>query len=239
MLRISLFTLYFIFLFINFGNTQTPTANDLLQKSIRYHDPNNLWLGWQGEFAVELEMADLPTRVSRIDIDNAKGEFYLITEEDGHLIERGFRAGECITLIDRKVPDSKAISQKYKLNCERAEMYRDYYTYLYGLPMKLRDKGTILSEKVESVNWKGNNYWRLKVNYEEAVGKDTWYFYFDKNNYALKAYQFYHNESANDGEYILLKGEVLLNGIRLPKDRTWYYNTDDKLLGTDYLKVQN
>lgn len=65
--------------------------------------------------------------------------------------------------------------------------------------------------------------------------KDTWYFYFDPDTYAMEVYQFYHDESKNDGEYILLKGITEINSIKMPKVRSWYYNKDDKYLGTDTL----
>ena len=48
-------------------------------------------------------------------------------------------------------------------------------------------------------------------------------------------YRFYHDESANDGEYILLEGETTDGTVRLPKSRTWYTHKDDRLLGTDVL----
>jgi len=48
-------------------------------------------------------------------------------------------------------------------------------------------------------------------------------------------YRFYHDESANDGEYILLEGETTDGSVRLPKRRTWYTHKDDRLLGTDVL----
>ncbi len=215
---------------------QTPTPTALLDKSITYHDPNNQWTTWQAEFMVELEMKDRPNRISRVNIDNQEGNFYLIVQRDGHTIERGFRYGECQLLFDRKEPTDKEAIKKYQLNCERNQMYRNYYTYLYGLPMKLKDKGTQL-DKVEAVSFQGEDYWRLRVTYDADVGSDIWYFYFDQVTYALEAYQFYHDETKNDGEYILLNGEATISGIRIPKDRTWYMNQDDKLLGTDFLKV--
>jgi len=67
------------------------------------------------------------------------------------------------------------------------------------------------------------------------VGKDIWYFYFDKKTVALIGYRFYHDESKNDGEYITLDGEEIIQGIRIPKNRKWYYNKDDKFLGADFL----
>jgi predicted membrane-bound dolichyl-phosphate-mannose-protein mannosyltransferase len=114
-------------------------------------------------------------------------------------------------------------------------MYKDYFTYLYGLPMKLRDPGTLIDPKVVQKTKNGTDYWVLKVTYEPEVGSDTWYFYFDQSSYALKQYQFFHEESKNDGEYIILEDEINIAGIKMPKNRSWYYNSDDTFLGKDIL----
>ena len=75
----------------------------------------------------------------------------------------------------------------------------------------------------------------MKVTYKKEVGNDIWYFYFDPSTYAMEVYQFFHDESKNDGEYILLSGMETINGIKMPKNRAWYYNKDDKYLATDVL----
>ncbi len=75
----------------------------------------------------------------------------------------------------------------------------------------------------------------LKVIYDENVGNGVWYFYFDPEDYNLEVYQFSHDESKNDGEYILLSDEETINGIKMPKVRTWFMNKDNKYLRTDIL----
>ena len=51
----------------------------------------------------------------------------------------------------------------------------------------------------------------------------------------MEVYQFYHEESKNDGEYILLDGLEEIEGIKMPKTRAWYTNKEEKYLGTDTL----
>ena len=103
--------------------------------------------------------------------------------------------------------------------------------------MKLKDPGTQLSPKVEEVVFKGNNYLKLKVTYDEAVGSDVWFFYFNPTTYAMEIYQFFKGDpdgaGKDTGEYILLSEESTVHGIKMPKVRAWYYNKDDKYLGTD------
>jgi hypothetical protein len=69
-----------------------------------------------------------------------------------------------------------AQKKKFGLNSKRANLYKNYYTYLYGLPMKLKDKGTIIHQKVEKRSFKGKDYLVLKASYQKDVGKDTWFF---------------------------------------------------------------
>jgi hypothetical protein len=52
----------------------------------------------------------------------------------------------------------------------------------------------------------------------------------------MVGYRFYHDEAKNDGEYIVLADMVIEQGLRIPRNRSWFTNAEDKLLGTDYLK---
>jgi hypothetical protein len=119
-------------------------------------------------------------------------------------------------------------------------MYKNYYTYLYGLPMKLKDPGTNIDPVIETKSFKEKEYLVLKASYDKEVGTDVWFFYFDPETYAMEIYQFYKTDENGEmlpdsGEYILLTEETLVSGIKMPKVRAWYYNKDDKYLGTDVL----
>ncbi len=101
--------------------------------------------------------------------------------------------------------------------------------------MMLMNEGKFVDSKVQRKVFKGKEYLVVKVNYDEEVGKDTWYFYFDPKSFAMEVYQFFHDESKNDGEYILLSGMEVINGVKMPKTRKWYYNKDNTYLGVDIL----
>lgn len=107
--------------------------------------------------------------------------------------------------------------------------------------MKLQDEGTNISEKVALKTFKGKDYLVLKVTYDETVGNDVWYFYFNPETYALEVYQFFKtdeqgNVKTESGEYIMLSKTETINQIKIPKVRAWYYNKDDSYLATDILK---
>jgi hypothetical protein len=215
---------------------QDLSPGQILDKSISYHDPNGVWGSFEGSFIVRMDTPERPPRLSEITMDQNEARFRLHVQQGDDEKTYELNGQQCTLHLNGKEDFSEADAKTHRLTCESAKMYRDYYSYLYGLPMKLRDPGTRISPEVEKRTFQGKEYWVLEVNYDPEVGKDLWYFYFDPESFAMEAYQFYHDKAKNDGEYIMLEGEFLLNQMRLPKTRHWYTNREAKHLGTDILQ---
>jgi hypothetical protein len=229
----------FTFLFATFSVlvvAQQLSSLEILDRSIKYHDPMGNWENFRDTLFIVQTTPERPESYRKIFIDKRAGTF-------GYSIERGQDVVNCYLTAETceytwngqtNIPDTIVTQQR--LTRERAEMYRDYYLYLYGLPMKLKDKGTILHESYDDYDFYGRESYRLKVTYQADVGEDTWYFYIDRKTFALVAYQFFHDESKFDGEYILLEKEKTIQGIKMPQNRSWYTNKEKKLLGVDKLR---
>ncbi|WP_298424100.1 DUF6503 family protein [uncultured Kordia sp.] len=231
----SFFT-YILLLFTAFSYGQELTGQQLLEKAIQYHDPNGNWKTFNGTLNVTMETPKNPDRVSVIKINLPEEYFYVKATSDKKTTEYTVEKSDCKIVFNGERDLSNEELKENKLSCKRANLYKNYYTYLYGLPMKLKDNGTIIDPKVIKKTFKGKEYLVLKVTYKESIGKDTWYFYFNPKTYAMEVYQFFKDESKNDGEYILLTEEATINDIKMPKKRAWYYNKDNGYLGTDILK---
>lgn len=211
------------------------TAEQLLDRSIAFHDPDGKWEDSKMTLVVDMEMPNRPVRSSQIIINNEKGTFELSMVNRGRYLQwKVDGLDSCEVKVDFREPTT-AQADSLGLNSDRARRWRNYYSYLYGLPMKLKDEGTNIMEGVTSTTFEGKDVLAIKVMYDEAVGSDTWYFYFHPSTYAMVGYRFYHDESKNDGEYIVLEGMSIQKGLRIPKDRAWYTNGDKRLLGTDML----
>ena len=234
---------YLVFTFLLFTNTllfsQDITAKQLLDKTIAYHDPNNTWSSFNSEFTVVMTTPNNSERTSKISINLPKEYFGVTATRDSVTTTYTINKGICEMRYNGKVLDSIQAKEK-NLSCDRAKLYKNYYTYLYGLPMKLKDPGTNLHNTIEKKFFKGKDYLVLKVTYDDSVGSDVWYFYFNPISYAMEIYQFFKTDEngkakPDSGEYILLTEEAKVNHIKMPKIRAWYYNKDDKFLGTDTL----
>ncbi len=235
----KIFLAFISFCFFSVGIAQNITTEQLLENSINYHDPEGKWNSFNDSFTLELTTPNAPIRKSEITID-IKAEFFEVkATRDSVTTTYTVDKGKCRMAFNGRELDSLEASEK-NMSCDRASLYKNYYTYLYGLPMKLEDPGTNISESVQKKTFKGKDYLVLKVTYDEAVGSDMWFFYFDPETYAMEIYQFFRtdeqgNKKPDTGEYILLTEEATINGIKMPRVRAWYYNKDDKYLGTDTL----
>lgn len=218
---------------------QEITGTQLLEHAIAYHDPENNWSSFKGKMLIEMENPKSSPRSTVIEMKLPNNYFKSTVKKDNYTIESELDNGECTLKLNGSTSIFPKIKDSLNISCDRAKMMKNYYTYLYGLPMKLKDPGTIINNNVVKKTFKGKEYLVLKATYEKEVGKDTWYFYFDPKTYAMEVYQFFHDESKNDGEYILLSEMITVNGIKIPKVRAWYYNKGDVYLATDNLRKAN
>lgn len=214
---------------------QLPTAMEILNKSIAYHDPQNNWSKFRGSLSFyQINPASSIQKQRIIRLDNLN-DYFEFTEIGNDTISRTLENNHCRHSINGNDNIDKDILFMRGLTCDRTKMYRDYYTYLYGLPMKLKDPGTIIDSRVQEIQYNGIQCLTFRVKYEAEVGKDTWDFFFDPKSYALVGYRFYHDVSKNDGEYIHLYDLANINGILFPKNRYWYTNQNNQFLGADIL----
>ena len=164
---------YLVFTFLLFTHTllfsQDVTAKQLLDKTIAYHDPNNTWSTFNGEFTVVMTTPNNSDRKSKINIDLPKELFSVTAKRDSVTTTYTINKGICEMRYNGKLLDSIQAKEK-NLSCDRAQLYKNYYTYLYGLPMKLKDPGTNLIDTVDKKTFKGKDYLVLKVTYDEGVG---------------------------------------------------------------------
>ncbi|MFC4722593.1 DUF6503 family protein [Geojedonia litorea] len=233
-------SIFFCLAFTLFSFGQSITGPELLKKAIAYHDPNGNWTKFNDSFTVTMTSPKTSKRVSSISINLPRSYFRVNAVKDDVSTEYIINKGQCTIRLNGKTDLTDEDLKTHNLSCDRANLYKNYYTYLYGLPMKLKDQGTIVDPLVELKKFKGTSYLRLQVTYDKAVGTDVWYFYFNPKTYALEVYQFYKTDEnglikADSGEYILLSEIEIIKDIKIPKVRAWYYNKDNVYLGTDTL----
>ncbi|MCY3600085.1 MAG: DUF6503 family protein [Gemmatimonadetes bacterium] len=220
--------------------TDLTPAQELVARSVAFHDPDGVWgsrsisMSWVGtdgeggeRVAVDLEFgAD-------------ERDFALAGRYRGSAIEYETTADGWSASVDgvaqADLPD--ADRERMRLHREDGMFWRSYYGFLAGLPMKISDPGSHLDHDVIETAFMDREVHAVRVTYDPDTGGDTWYFYFDPATAQLVGCRFYHEESANDGEYITFEGLTGDSGLRLPRLRGWYVNADGRHLGTDEVRT--
>lgn len=211
-----------------------PDGQTLLNRTIDFHDPKQQWPQFNKTLDITLEMPDKPDRQSRVTINLPRNYFGLTEQRDSTIIKRTLTDQGCTFSINGEDDLPEAKVREFRGDCERTNMLKNYYTFLYGLPMKLKDPGTIIHPEVKKDTFQGREYLVLEVSYEPETGQDTWLFYINPETYAMEAYQFFHDLKRREGEFILLEGIEQAEGMKIPKNRSWYTN-EGQYLGTDKL----
>lgn len=232
-----IFNIAYIFIFFAFFSNESPTGKDILQRSVEFHDPNNNWKNLQAHLEFIETRPNAEDRHTSIDIDNKHGNFCINREVNKMHVQRHIILDSCFYNIDEYEELTDKEVKDYKLDDKRSLFIRNYYLYLWGLPMKLNDKGTHLSENAKLTKFDDKEAYEVNVWYDDETGSDTWFFYFNPDNYAMIGYRFYHDVEKGDGEYILLEGSEIVFGMQIPKSRSWYTHKDSTLLGTDILSA--
>ncbi|MFY0607102.1 MAG: hypothetical protein JXR10_10320 [Cyclobacteriaceae bacterium] len=208
-------TILSLFLLLPILAPAQDSAEDVQKKAVTYHDSNDLWPNLQATFNFIETRPSGPDRKTVIEFNNPSS-YMKINRNDEEIFE---------------VTSDTAVVIKGDAEQERGVMLRNYYLYLWGLPMKLMDESTptltlAKDQKVNDVNCKV-----VRVAYQ----KDTWYFSFDSNTGRMLQYSFYQDEAETKGELILLEDEIEYQGLKIPQKRSWYTLPDKKFLGTDVL----
>lgn len=232
-MRILFFTCLLVI--SSFASAQM-TGQEALAKSIQYHDPQGEWSSFQGTLFLEFENPEGVRSPSQVLIDLPNSTFRHVDARREKEIVRFEGKDTCYATLGGSTNFTDEEAKKFRLKCENVQMYRDYFTYLYGLPMKLKDPGTVVQEKLIDTTILQARHLAVKVTYEAEVGSDIWLFYLDPETFALKAYQFYRDEESKKGEIILLSGVYRYRNLIIPRHRSWYTFPDNKFLGTDRLE---
>lgn len=191
------------------------TGPELIQKSIEFHDPNQIWPKLKATFTFTDSLpAPRESRSYSVSLENKLSKMVYRNQDLNYIVWY-----DSVQVFNGEIENERAIRM------------RDYYTYLWGLPMKLNDPGTQIDQKVGKEELNGKSYLVARVPYE----KDIWYFYIDPETFQMEAYKFYQNEPNQKGEIIYLSGLKEYKGLKISANRSWYRTENDEFLGTDQL----
>lgn len=210
-------------------------AEALIARSIDFHDPDGMWYTRAHRLDLDEKRPDGSMRKTGMRLDPLARSFGMRQDRGEDVVEAYVDAENCAATVNGVLPDS-TVAARYRLVCpDGPAWWREYYAFMHGLPMKLQDEGALVEPGVIDTTFMGQPVRQVRVTYDPAVGSDIWYFYFHPETSALVGSRFYHDEAANDGEYIAFDGTLAADGMQLVRTIHWYTNADGRFLGSDSL----
>lgn len=203
-------------------STKPKNASEIISNSIEFHDSNLQWQKLNSKFFFKSSFAfnDSIPEDLQISIDVPNNNF--IYKNMDRNVELEYFEDSCI---------KKSVNG----SCDGYQWTKNFYTYVWGLPMKLTDPNVIPNPEWTMDSLNGFSCYAVRINYES----ENYTFYFDQNDYQLRGFQFLKNDQSGKGEIVHLDGIYQFQNIKFPKKRTWLHLNNDTIGVNEIIKIKN
>ena len=215
--------------------SELTSAEQLLARSIRFHDPDGTWS--QGQLSLRWTSAG-PDGVVALDFEidyHPRGSFAMKGEYGGAEIHYLVAEGVSTAVVNGETELSDEVLASAALSGEDGMFWRNYFGFLGGMPMCLDDPIVQLEADAFEAEFEGRSVPAIRTSFSPDVGTDVWTFYFEPETAQLIGCRFDRADPARDGETLVFEELVTVAGVRLPKRRTWHMNADHEMIGIDEL----
>lgn len=231
----------------NNGNQNAPytkapqTAQEWIDYSISYHDPKNNWHKFKSDISsfskVDRGGESLQESTRHFSFDNSSSSFGIDMDVQDLPLSVSINNDHCQTVWEKKELTAEE-QERYITDCKFGENYRNYYRYLIGLPMVLKDESTIVNPTVDDENINGKLYKKITVNYAPVSENPTWEFFIDPSDGKLVRSIFTRYDENNEvtgGEILDYPDHQLFQGMQLRTKMLWYYLNEKFLADETYV----
>ncbi|MEO1435813.1 MAG: DUF6503 family protein [Bacteroidota bacterium] len=208
----------------------------LLEKSKQAHDPDQLWETLSYELYLQEPRIGNPTRYSEVKLNNTTGAFELKRNRDEHVSTHLIdEEGTATVLLNGEPVEEDALIEKYRLYPDRNAAYRQFYQLMLGLPMSLDGSLVKTVSNPTKTTFNRQDALAIPVTLRESIISDRWILYLDLPTSRLLGMDLLSDDPENLGERIVFDSEFDLNGLMVPRIRTWYDLKTKGYLGSDIL----
>jgi hypothetical protein len=211
------------------------SGNELLQKSIVQHDPNNQWN--KAEFTLRIQEPRLqnPIRFSEVSINNKTKAFALKRNRGDKVASYQLNAdGTTTVLLDDEVVQDSATIAEYMLQSRRVKSYQRFYQILLGLPMSLNEEVLDTIGTVSKVIFNQKESYKVEIKLQKPLFSDTWNLFISPDDFSLLGIDLVSLDDPNDGERLYFDKTLQIENINIPRMKHWY-DLQDNYLGSDVI----
>lgn len=136
--------------------TSAQTADEVLNKAIAFHDPDQKWSDFSGRVHLSTTFANGRNYGGEIIEIQTREGFYKCTGIANKTV-KGIKSGKFFREIDGNSSPGDEMIKKYNLGDENIQQYKGWHYFHFGVLMELKASGLVLENKVETVKFKGDD----------------------------------------------------------------------------------
>lgn len=193
------------------------SATEVLDRSIMFHDPNNNWNSFNETINLKSQsiFSDNQPENITLTFDVAQDRLCYLNDQR--------HVGCCFI-------DTVTQEMFKNVDCSGYTWTKDFYTYIWGLPMKLKDPNTKINTTFPIVTFNNTDCYELSTSYE----KEHWMYFINTKSFYLEGFKFITKSDSTKGEIVINNASEKIDNISFQKNRTWF-DLKMKLIGTDSL----
>jgi hypothetical protein len=207
------------------------TAAEILEKSIKFHDPEGKWNQFSGKLKLNVCFQNTGNTYGTeiIEIDVAR-DFYQWTRLiNGFKVVKGIEDGRIFYSVNGNSNPSPEERKAFSINENNISMMKEHHYWHFGKFNHLKNIGATLQPQVTKavfidkpcyqLTFTGEN---LKVNHPYFKQKNI--FWIDPVTFAIVGWIY-------DTGYGRMEGTININGLKVPAVETWYSKENNNLQG--------
>jgi hypothetical protein len=227
----------FIWLFLlpifSLAQNELPTS---LKEAIKKADPENVFSEMIFHMRIQEPRVGNPERFSNVFLNKGTGAFRLERNREDKIAAYIIKEdGTNEVTLDGCQKFTEVEAKTYWLDPKINYRYKEYYKYLFGLPIILNDAERFKFISSEETSWKGQEAITYTFNLTTPIFSPQWKLTFTKEDHVLQRLDFYDPENPEEGEYLLFYGKHQVGSITIPRMKHWYDKKNDEYLGSDII----
>ncbi|MEM9680339.1 MAG: DUF6503 family protein [Bacteroidota bacterium] len=210
-------------------------AQEILDKSILYHDPNNSFGKTKIDIHIQEPRIQNPYRYSKIIMDNNENTFMLKRNRGNRVAEYyKDKDGELSVLLDGKIEQDTSLIRQFRLDTSFVNGYSNYYQIMLGLPMSMTSYAKTVNGG-DITGFDGKYCYKIDIEIKESVISTQWHLYISTYDFSLVGVELINEEDNTKGERLVYEDLIKIEGINYPKIRHWRDRNSNDYLGSDIL----
>lgn len=207
------------------------SAEEILEKSIRFHDPEGKWNAYEGKLKMNVCFPGSGNTYGTEIVEiNVPEDYYQWTRLiNGYKVVKGIRDGAIFYSLNGNSTPTPEEKEAFWINEPNIRMMKEHHYWHFGKFNYLKTSGVELQKEVKRMIFDGRDCYMLTFTGDSARVRHP--YFAGENSFCVDAESFALIGWINPAGDLKIQGTIEINGMKIPAVETWYDPETNQLLG--------